>query len=524
MGENTKSYDKEYDYIYDTIESLKKRNSNMLKSPNIIKIINIVEKFIQENQLICYGGMAINNILPTNNQFYNKELEFPDYDFFSKNALSDAKKLADIYHKEGYNNIEAKSGIHEGTYKVYVNFLPVADITNIDSIFFNNIIKKSIKKSNILYAPPNFLRMSMYLELSRPLGDISRWEKVYERLQLLNNAYPIINKNKTKPLKCNKLTIHNINYNKYNNNTFKKIKDILIKSKCLFFGGYALYFYSSYYKNNKNIKDIYNFDVFHENPLKCCQIINKSFDNKNHKLIYKQFNSIGKLIPTHYKVYVDNILYATIYKPSACYSYNIHNINGKKIKIGTIFTLLSMYLTYIYIDNKEYDQDKILCIADLIYNIYLKNRLKNKGILKNFTVNCYGSQEDLFDILLKKNKMYDKLKNKKKSEEYEQYFLKYNPNVKLKGGNKNITLYYFYFDECPYCQSFNEIWENIIKKEEFKNINTKKIHKEDKLSSEFNIESYPSLILCKNNKEHINFKDIYGDKRTNKNILKFIQI
>ena len=44
---------------------------------------------------------------------------------------------------------------------------------------------------NISYASPNFLRMSMYLELSRPKGDVGRWEKVLKRLILLNKHYPI---------------------------------------------------------------------------------------------------------------------------------------------------------------------------------------------------------------------------------------------------------------------------------------------------------------------------------------------
>jgi hypothetical protein len=31
----------------------------------------------------------------------------------------------------------------------------------------------------------------MYLELSRPRGDIERWKKVYERLMLLNKHYSV---------------------------------------------------------------------------------------------------------------------------------------------------------------------------------------------------------------------------------------------------------------------------------------------------------------------------------------------
>ena len=35
---------------------------------NIKKIITIVEDFLKKKQLICYGGTAINNILPKNDQ------------------------------------------------------------------------------------------------------------------------------------------------------------------------------------------------------------------------------------------------------------------------------------------------------------------------------------------------------------------------------------------------------------------------------------------------------------------------
>ena len=84
---------------------------------------------------------AINNILPKKAQFY-KTNEFPDYDFFSNDALSDAKKLADIYFKQGYGNVEAKSGVHVGTYKVYVNFFNIADITQLDKIYYDNLKNK----------------------------------------------------------------------------------------------------------------------------------------------------------------------------------------------------------------------------------------------------------------------------------------------------------------------------------------------------------------------------------------------
>ena len=162
-----------------------------VRSPEVQKLIEIVEKFLRKKKNICYGGTAINNILPSEDQFYDKSLEIPDYDFFSKNAMDDARELADVYAEAGYEEIEAKSGVHKGTYKVFVNYVPVADITQIDEEIFKNMYRESINILGIHYAPPNYLRMAMYLELSRPAGDVSRWEKVLKRLTLLNKNYPL---------------------------------------------------------------------------------------------------------------------------------------------------------------------------------------------------------------------------------------------------------------------------------------------------------------------------------------------
>jgi hypothetical protein len=183
---------KELDILRHAVELAEQKiGQKQVNSPEIIKMIEIVESFLRKKKLICYGGTAINNLLPEEEQFYNKNIELPDYDFFSSNALDNAIELADIYYKSGYTEVEAKAGQHYGTYKVFVNFIPVADITHLDSKLFKKVFNDSIKINGIYYSPPNFLRMSMYLELSRPLGDVSRWEKVFKRLQLLNKFYPL---------------------------------------------------------------------------------------------------------------------------------------------------------------------------------------------------------------------------------------------------------------------------------------------------------------------------------------------
>ena len=143
--------EKELEILRNAVDNLEKTtNSKKAQSPVIKKVIVILEKFLKDKKLVCYGGTAINNILPKKDQFYNRDLDIPDYDFYSSNAMDDAKELADIYFKAGYESVEARAGMHHGTFKVFVQFIPIADITQIEKVLFNSIVKESIKIDGIL--------------------------------------------------------------------------------------------------------------------------------------------------------------------------------------------------------------------------------------------------------------------------------------------------------------------------------------------------------------------------------------
>ena len=93
-----------------------------------------------------------------------------------------------------------------------------------------------------MYASPNFLRMSMYLELSRPDGDISRWEKVLKRLSLLNKNHPLMATN------CDKVEVQRSMKDKSHEGViFDSVRDTLINQGVVFFGGFAISLYSEYY-------------------------------------------------------------------------------------------------------------------------------------------------------------------------------------------------------------------------------------------------------------------------------------
>jgi hypothetical protein len=408
-----------------------KIGKRIVNSEEVQKIIKIVENFIKKKNLICYGGTAINNILPKEDQFYNKEVEIPDYDFFTTSALENAKELSDIYFKEGFTDVEAKSGQHHGTYKVYVNYMPIADLTNIPKEIFNALKKDSLRVAGILYAPPNFLRMSMYLELSRPAGDTSRWEKVLKRLIILNKHYPLVSSN------C-----HNIDFQREmedqtnEDEIYETVQTTLVNQSVVFFGGYALSLYSEYMprKLHTKLKKIADFDVLSNDPEITAEIIKerlKDINIKNVSILKR--SSVGEIVPQHYEVKVGNDSIAFIYKPIGCHSYNIIKHNGQTVKIATIDTMLSFSLAFLYTNRPYFREfsDRILCMSKFLFEVQQKNRLEQKGVLKRFSIMCYGHQDSIEELRAEKAEKFKELKNKKGTAEYDEWFLNYRPEDKI---------------------------------------------------------------------------------------------
>ena len=398
-------------------KSEKIQGEKLLQNSETQKLIKTVEKFIKDKKCIVYGGTAINNILPKDEQFYNYDYELPDYDFFSPDALSLAKELADIYHKQGFDEVEAKAGVHHGTYKVFVNRMGVADITYLHKEIYDAMMPSTIQKKGILYAPSNFLRQSMYLELSRPMGDVSRWEKVLKRLNLLNKHYPLIYK------KC-ELQRH-MSSRRDEPQLFAAVKNIFAKDGVVFIGGYANAIYTTYTKVPK-LQNIPDFDVLSTHPEDTVKKVYAKLTTAGYNVTTKEHEPIGELVSKHYSISVDDEYIAFVYTPSACHSYNIIKDDGQTLKIGTIDTLLSYYLAFMYAKREYFDENRLICLCSVLFKVQQENRLSQKGVLKRFIVECYGKQPTLQSMYEENNRLYKTLKPKSKA--FEERFLKYNPS------------------------------------------------------------------------------------------------
>jgi hypothetical protein len=199
------------------------------------------------------------------------------------------------------------------------------------------------------------------------------------------------------------------------------------------------------YDQKRAVADIPDFDVLHEDPEKCAeQVLQKLKEGGFTKTKIVEYAAIGEVVPIHYEIRVGNDTVAFVYKPIACHNYNEISIGGKKIRVATIDTMLSFYLAFLYTDHDYFSQykERLLCMAQFLFDVEQKNRLSQKGLLKRFSISCYGVQPTLESIRSEKAEMFTKLKDNRSGPEFEEWFLKYNPgdkSAKKKGKAKSFS-------------------------------------------------------------------------------------
>jgi hypothetical protein len=151
----------------------------------------------------------------------------------------------------------------------------------------------------------------------------------------------------------------------------------------------------------------------------------KDIDVNNARIIVN--DEVGDVIPKNYQIVIGKDTIAFIYQPIACHSYNQITVREQKIKIATIDTMLSYYLAFVYAEKKYYNVDRILCMANYLFELQQKNRLSQKGLLKRFNIICYGHQKTIEEIRSDKAQKFRDLKHDRQGKEFQEWFLSYRP-------------------------------------------------------------------------------------------------
>ena len=399
----------------DSIEQAAKKAQEVIdkeaaSDPKLKETLKIVRRFIETHPVICYGGTAINNLLPKEDQFYNPEKDIPDYDFFSKTPQLHGVKIADRLIASGVESVEVKPGVHLGTYKVFADFVGVADISHMDPFIFNKVWKDSIVKDGVHYAPANFLRMAVYLELSRPKGFVERWKKVYGRLQLLNKHYPM-----TCPAEDEKQSNTLLS-----NDLRNEVEDAIIKNELVLLG-----FNASMLQSGKNNKWMLPLDVLSlpDDRQKVSELFQNIFKDSSKK----EFPAYGELVPEHTDILDKDTkrVLIRIYETQACHSY--HQLKSG-LRVASIPTILQFFLSVQYVSDHykgDVKEQRFLCTAEHLVNLANGNEKGRSKILTPIT--CLGKQKSLLDMRIEKTELWEKLKDNKNSREFLEYFFDYKP-------------------------------------------------------------------------------------------------
>jgi hypothetical protein len=402
--------------IEDLSEAIEKaadeRDLAVVKDTDLRKALNVVENFLRESKRICYGGMALNAHLPPGLKFYDFTKTLPDYDFFSPNPDQDVKKLVHDFHNAGFSDVSARVGMHEGTTKIFVNFMAMADISYMPNWLYNTLKERAIKDEGIYYADADFLRMNLYLELSRPRGEVERWDKVYKRLLLLNSAKKLnLNSCKKGP-----------EVTRLNKSVHSEIINYLSEEKLIYAGAELKRIYSNPSSStagfivNSTAPVIVTTEApeFHLPILR--QIIHKQDPTLNLKNAH--WKSRGDIIPEMFGLLSGGRVILLLIREQFCHSYNTVSLTKKReLRIASLDTAITMFYMLSFIKGLDGLVPKSChCFAQTLVDI--SSNTRDKGVISKFppfVLTCHGHQPTKASLLRAKAERIKAIKDKTKT-------------------------------------------------------------------------------------------------------------
>jgi hypothetical protein len=401
---------KQVELLNKVITEAKKRvDYTIANDADIIKAIQCVERFLRKKRRVCYGGQAINALLPKGRKFYDEKFTIPDYDFFSPEMKDDVEELIADLEKEGFEDISKKLSVHDGTIKVYVNYVPIADCSDMNPEMFSIVQRRAKVVDGILYCDADLLRMMMYLELSRPRGEVERWTKVFDRLTLLNHEYPLNSCNddiRTVPLAeddrrllleyCvkRKLVMAGPEFVEL----LESDKGSTTMSSLAKRGGPLIFLSDRPKLDGEDIRDILHNLHGMRKRIEVEEVVSPSDHIFNYVSVRRGKERI-----------------ALIFQEDSCHSYTMLKVDGgAEMRVGTPDLLLHLYYTLAIFGKKEkgYFQNSLDCLVKKLYQISQNSRSHPTRFVPAFGLRCSGHQRGIATLLKLKAERTEKAKGK----------------------------------------------------------------------------------------------------------------
>lgn len=357
------------------------------------EVYSVILDFIKSKERIIYGGYAQNHLIKIKNisdEFY-KETDLADIEFYTYEPLTDVIELSDLLYSKNFKYVQGAEGVHNDTYKIFVNFINYCDLTYMPKNIYDNIPK--IEDNGFYYTHPHFMLIDAFRVYADPLTSYFRLDRTFFRFSTLIKHYPFdlsISKNIPQ-------------YKNENKDTKKFIRHkIFHNSQLIIIGHYAFNYLVKRIDNKLVVDNFPYYQVisinYNEDKVKIGNFLRINFKNITSKEFYPYFQFYDK----HTEYYHDNVCILKLYGHNNRCIVN-HFSENKKVYFGT-FQLIFLYLLvdYQYAITRRDSIEKnnyIILISRLLKAREKYLNTHNKTILERspfqeFTLQCLGSTED----------------------------------------------------------------------------------------------------------------------------------
>lgn len=376
-------------------------------------------KFIKEKKRIVYGGYAQNSLILKKNKddgFY-KESDFADIEFYSPTPVEDTIDLCDMLHRKKYKYVEGSEGVHNETYKIFVNFINYCDI----SYMPNNILKicPYIEIHNMKMCHPHFMLIDAFRVYTDPMTSYFRLRKTFVRFNTLIKHYPL----------DDKMGYNTIEYKQNSKETeiLRYIrKHIIHNSKLIVIGNYAFNYIMKKSHLKKLIGDNF-YQLISTDYKNDIDLISRKLKSKYSNVMIKKYNPFFQFLDKSTEFYVNNVLILRVY--NAYDRCTVYHYSKKKRTYFASYMLLFMHNLIQYnigrMKNNTFNIN--LYGYMLIQMIQARNKyldkknltVLDKTIFQEFTLECIGEPKDIL--------RESRLEMMKKRESGKQSMFRYKP-------------------------------------------------------------------------------------------------
>lgn len=361
------------------------------------RIYQDIYQFAKEKKLIIYGGWAQNKLIEMKNPkdvFYN-ETSLADIEFYSFEPIKIGMELTKLLHSKKYKFVQLQEGIHEETYKLFVDFHNFVDISYMPKYIYDNLPTVNYKGLRLTH--PHFMTVDAFRVYADPMFSFWRIDKTFTRFNTLLSYYPIFNKT----MVGKKLDYKNILNEKVNR--FIKHK-IIHDSDLIVINHYAYNYYIKKTPRTDLICDIPYLSVISINYIDDVKKISKLLEKEYPKIKMIEYYPFFQFVGRKTEFYLDNKLVFIIYSHNArCTTYQANFSENKKTLFGSFSLLRMMFMAEHYnfsIHKKTSEASNYLILLNNLFQSrleYLEEH--NKTVMDNtpfseFTFECLGDSVD----------------------------------------------------------------------------------------------------------------------------------